>query len=295
MKILEMDHTSSGVQIAAALARDARTAAVVNIAGGTKKSDLYTVVFTDANARLAALGSDVRLTRSDVKKAVIATIYGGTYRNAYEAFFAATGIVFSGESSPLYRALKDAVEDAMSGVVAVQRYVAELIRAIAADGNDSMTVRLAHGGLMTYRLQDTEAKGFGVKCEYVARDSTERVFAERLDFLSGDADVSGTAKSVTAGLIQSFDASMLAAVEAKLLTSGVRFLAKHDAYLIDESDFVALRSIVRETFFDFFSDDCLTAFRDDLAERYGLDLPLFDRFGSYDVSAVLASDFLISE
>jgi len=296
MNIIEMDHTSSGVQIAAALSRDDRTASVVNINGGDKQTDMYAVVYKNANARLAAAGSKIRLGRSDVKTAVIATIYGGTKRNSDTAFAEITGLQKTTANAHLFACLSDAIAYEMSGVVTVQRYIRKLIDAIHAAGHDSVTFTLANGAQSTVRI---DRKTENVRGYRASRKNTrceiEHVYFDAIEYYADGYDVSGAAKTVAARFIQSFDAAMLARTQTQLAGAGVSFLAKHDAYLIDESDFETLRGIVQRVFFEFFSVDRLAAFRSDLVDRYGIDFAHFDAYGSYDVESVLSSKFLLSE
>ena len=296
MNIIEMDHTSSGVQIAAALSRDDRTASVVNINGGDKQTDMYAVVYKNANARLVAAGSKIRLGRSDVKTAVIATIYGGTKRNSDTAFAEITGLQKTTANAHLFACLSDAIAYEMSGVVTVQRYIRKLIDAIHAAGHDSVTFTLANGAQSTVRI---DRKTENVRGYDYSRKNTrceiERAYFDKIEHYADGYDVSGAAKTVAARFIQSFDAAMLARTQTQLAGAGVSFLAKHDAYLIDESDFETLRGIVQRVFFEFFSVDRLAAFRSDLVDRYGIDFAHFDAYGSYDVESVLSSKFLLSE
>jgi DNA-directed RNA polymerase len=296
MAFIELDHTSSGVQIAAALARDARTAAIVNIAGGTRKSDLYSVVFAGANDRLARLGSDIRLTRADVKRAVIARVYGGGFGTSDDAFAKATGLALSDETRSLFRALSDAIRDEMSGVVTVQRYFAYIVRKLAAAGHDSISLTLANESVYVCQFAP-EVKTLPMfDVSYIHDDNTERKAQfVGVEYRTGELDLSATAKSVCASFIQSFDAMLLARVQVRLYESGIRFFAKHDAYLIDASDRAALTRFVQEEFFALFTPDWLGRTRRDLSERYGIEFDSFAAYGDYDVSAVLSSDFLISE
>jgi len=297
MNIIEMDHTSSGVQIAAALSRDDRTASVVNINGGDKQTDMYAVVYKNANARLAAAGSKIRLGRSDVKTAVIATIYGGTKRNSDTAFAEITGLQKTTANAHLFACLSDAIAYEMSGVVTVQRYIRKLIDAIHAAGHDSVTFTLANGAQSTVRIDRKTNVLRGKRVRYTASfgDVIDTDFDRGIEYYADGYDVSGAAKTVAARFIQSFDAAMLACTQTQLAGAGVSFLAKHDAYLIDESDFETLRGIVQRVFFEFFSVDRLAAFRSDLVDRYGIDFAHFDAYGSYDVESVLSSKFLLSE
>jgi hypothetical protein len=291
MNFIELDHTSSGVQVAAALARDSRTATAVNLNGGSSKNDLYTVVMSDANARLAALGSKIVLTRRDVKTAVIARVYGGKRGTSDAAFAAATGLKLTPETKPMFACLNDAIVSEMSGVVTVQRYVARLLKMIAESGSDSVTLTLASGAVETFRFPDAEKTVHDVNLHF----GGEHGRVDELPYLTGELDVGAAARTVVAAFVQSFDALILAMTQVRLAERGVYFLSKHDAYLIAESDGDVLREIVKNVMFDVFSVDRLETMRAELSDRYGLDLPRFDGYGDWDVAAILKSDFLISE
>ena len=291
---IELDHTSSGVQIAAALARDAGTASIVNINGGDAKSDLYTEVFQTANRGFESIGSDVRLNRADVKRAVISVIYGGTHSTIYGSFKAATGLGFDGNED-LYRIFKTAIDDRLSGVVTIQRYFEHVAQSVHKAGHDAIEIRVANGALfrVPFRTGEGAVDKFDVK--YISAKGAERITLEALPFDNGRINVRGTAKTLVAGFIQSFDAEILARVQQRLAEAGIRFLSKHDAYLIDSSRHNDLTEIVKGVFFETFSDDHIEALRLDVQNRYGIELERFGHYGNYDVAAVLGSDYLVSE
>jgi len=173
MSYIELDHTSSGVQIAAALARDESSATIVNINGGSAKRDIYNEVVAASNKGFEALGSPVRLTRADVKKAVIATIYGGTHKTVYEAFQVATGLGFKGNEE-VYRVFKAAIDDKLKGVVTVQRYFEYIAKEVHATGASGVTIALASGAEFYVRFRNRERTRRRVRSGLRRRSSRPR-------------------------------------------------------------------------------------------------------------------------
>lgn len=295
MHIVEYDHTSSGVQIAAALAKDEKTASVVNINGGAVKRDLYTEVFKATNQKLKALGSDIKLTRKDVKKAVIATIYGGKHKTVYGAFEVATGLSLNEQTKPLFQAFAETIKEQLSGVVTVQKYFERIAKSVHETGSESVAITLPNGALFEVFFKEGEAKAsetVGYTPDFKAGSLEVKA---QYEYKTGKDNVTGTAKTLVAGFVQSFDAYLLARVQIELSKAGIAFHAKHDAYLISEQDVPALVAIVKQVFFETFQTDYLTVLRNEIEARYGVDVGAFSGFGSYSVSAVLESDFLISQ
>ena len=288
--LVQLDHTSSGVQIAAALARHATTAAAVNIAGGESKSDLYTNVASAANASLQQLGSAIVLKRADVKKAVIAKVYGGTHKTIYQAFAEATGLSYSAETAPLFGTLKDAIDDQMSGVVTVQKWFLQIVKALHASGASEITITLPHGGKLTVPF----AYGEAVLPRVQTKVEGEVLTAANVPYSTGVVNVSGTAKSLVAQYIQSFDATLLARSAVRLKAAGVWFLAKHDAYLVKKGTEAAVLPIVQQVFFELFSVNHLDNLHAEILATYGVDVGRFNAYGDYDVAQVLKSKFIIA-
>jgi DNA-directed RNA polymerase len=288
--LVQLDHTSSGVQIAAALAKHSTTAAAVNIAGGESKSDLYTNVASAANASLQLLGSPIVLKRADVKKAVIAKVYGGTHKTIYQAFAEATGLSHSAETAPLFATLKDAIDDQMSGVVTVQKWFKQIVEALHASGASEITITLPHGGKLTVPF----AYGEAVLPMFVAKVDGETLHAVNVSYSTGVVNVSGTAKSLVAQYIQSFDATLLAMTQIGLDDAGIWFLTKHDAYLVEKEDEAAVLPIVQQAFFGLFSINHLDNLHAEILATYGVDVGRFNAYGDYDVAQVLKSKFIIA-
>jgi len=294
MSYIELDHTSSGVQIAAALARDESSATIVNINGGSAKRDIYNEVVAASNKGFKALGSPVRLTRADVKKAVIATIYGGTHKTVYEAFQVATGLGFKGNEE-VYRVFKAAIDDKLKGVVTVQRYFEYIAKEVHATGASGVTLALASGAEFYVRFRSGEGVISKSDVSYTNGKGESRAFITDVTYNNGKDNVIGTAKELVAGFVQAFDAEVLARVQVRLAEAGIRFFSKHDAYLIEERHRDELTEIVKRVFFEVFSVDHLAALREDVQARYGIELEPFDAYGRYDVTAVLGSNYLVSQ
>jgi len=294
MSYIELDHTSSGVQIAAALARDESSATIVNINGGSAKRDIYNEVVAASNKGFKALGSAVRLTRADVKKAVIATIYGGTHKTVYEAFQVATGLGFKGNEE-VYRVFKAAIDDKLKGVVTVQRYFEYLAKEVHATGASGVTVTIANGSSFYVRFREGEGVLQDLGIKYVNSKGEQRGKVNDVAYNNGKDNVIGTAKELVAGFVQAFDAEILARAQVRLAEAGIRFFSKHDAYLIEERHRDELTEIVKRVFLEIFSVDHLAALREDVQARYGIEIEPFDAYGRYDVTAVLGSNYLVSQ
>ena len=290
---IELDHTSSGVQIAAALARDAGVAASVNIVSGDKKGDLYAIVARKSNKALKAAGIDFpALDRKSVKTSVISKIYGASHDSVYKGLEAATGIS-SADSNGAYKIVHDVIKGELGAIVAIENYFQQVVKTLADAGHTSVAVTLPSGVLFTVDFSDKEKVVDDFDVHYYENGHD---FHSKVSGLSvkGDLNVSAAGRELTAGYIQSLDAYILASVQVKLAAAGIVFLAKHDAYIVDEADADALLGIVKECFFDIFKDDLLAALHAELTAKYGDIFEAFDSYGTYDVADVLAADFIIA-
>ena len=291
MAMIELDHTSSGAQICAALVRDDEFAALVNLKAGRKKADLYAAVASEANAEFAALGSSAEpLNRSDVKTAVIAAIYGGTHITASDSLTAATGLKQS-ENKAEHSAFWKAIKSKMKPVMAVESYIKALVEAVS-ESHDSFELPLASGGSVTFYPK--------------AKETVKKKCLHRSNFLTGEklnskweveepAEAKVAVKSVTASYVQGYDALILAKVQARLVDAGIPFLAKHDAYLVDEADAEALMTIVKDVMVELFSGYPLNDLKEALEAKYEMELPAFEAYGSFDPASILDSNFVIAE
>lgn len=300
-KYIELDHTSSGVQIAAALTCNLPTALATNIAGthGKKPTDLYTLVVNDANAALDELGffadgKQEKLERADVKRAVIAMVYGGGLQgNADEAFYTKYGQEIT-EVEHL-EALRQAITHHMEAVMNVQRYMYHIVRAVADAGYNSVRIPIGNGSTFSevigeFKREQDFKLAFNHNCE------EKRAHLRGVLVPHDSNDKGKAARSLTAAFIQSIDAALLAATQKRLSSLSVPYYSKHDAYLIEECHRAVLTKATQESFFEVMSEGWLDKLRDFITAHYPeADVYSFDKYGDYDLNLVFQSEHMISE
>ena len=313
--LVERDATSSGVQIAAALTRNAEMAKSVNLIRSDSKQDVYQIVADRTNAEFAALGLDWTLDRNDVKKATIATIYGGTHRTAYKELALAVGVGYS--SNPdAFRAFWGVLKDVMAGVIQVERYFRIILRHIEERGYEVMELPLPTGGTAVFRAK-YPLKNIDGSVRIRKSRSKEQLRAQLREAPESKKDSIAKSsyaasyrlampyrpkrfapKSVTASYIQGYDAAILATVQLRLAEQGVYPLCKHDAFLLDQSHEDLLIRTFREAMYDLFKGHPLDDLRDRLQERYDIELPTFDEiygYGDFDPNELLKATHLVAE
>ena len=291
---IELDHTSSGVQIAAALTRDAEMAAVVNLVQASEKSDLYTIICEEVNAKFEALNSEVKLSRPDVKAAVIAKVYAATHLNDRAEL--AQVIPYTEKEKPeLYAAFSLVLKEKMAAVVKVQKYFAYLARQLDKLNLDSVTFPVADKSLVTVKPQPLKPK------YQTERAMVYQPYCEAVDTLiQVEVKTSAmklNAKSMVAKFIQSFDAYILAQVKVRLVEASIPVYAKHDAYLVPPQHKEELVAITQQVMFETFSCSPIDELTEYLQDTYQIELESFDSmfaYGEYDVQQVLAAEFLIA-
>ena len=289
MNYIEMDHTSSGVQIAAAMARDSEAAQAVNLMSSKKKADIYKSVALKANAAFKALGLDLTLNRSDVKKSVIARVYGGGHKTAYHGLAEATGLNPS-EHPAAFKAFNEAVKEVMAGVVKVQAYFTYLAKAVQAAGNSSFALTLPSGVVYEVSFSEKEIEVNSL----VLNDSDDVTRVDGLAYPSEKMDVGTAARQMVAGYVQGLDSHLLAQVQAALAEAGIPFMCKHDAYLIPDVHAPFLHDAVKKAFYETFSADLLADVLAEVVCVYGLDVAPFSDYGTFSVSDVLNADFILA-
>ena len=247
-QLIERDATSSGVQIASALSRNAEMAAVVNLLPSNEQRDIYKVVAEMTNRKWAELGFDQRLVRGDTKRATIAIVYGGSHKTAYESLAETIGLSFN-QAPDVFRAFWQSLSETMTGVMQVEKYITKLCNIIQQSGVHRLEFPVPTGGVCVFEAVHPTVRVRGqVK---VAKARTDEEAAAEVDRSRDEikdrvADSSMVTtyethlpagvkqfpgKSVTAAYIQGFDAAVLATTQLKLFEAGVQAWCKHDACL----------------------------------------------------------------
>ena len=314
-KFIELDHTSSGAQIAAALTRDAEMAAMVNLTASDEQADLYTIILKDTNKAFAKMGIDWKLDRDAVKPAVIATIYGGGHSPIYEALDSATGARFK-DSPEAYRAFLEIISNRMASLRMIEKYISYILKEMTKSGITDFELPLAGGASLRIDQKETEEtigeyRPRGIKPYKTIRKACQPSRNEREELrkaaeAKGDkheAHLPLTApkmafepKSVTAKVIQGFDAHLLASAKIKLAKRGIRTYAKHDAYLVPAEAQATLLEVVKATFLETFEDDHLGNLAKHLNEAHNLNLETFESFSGYGTwtpEEILDANFII--
>ena len=313
-QLIERDATSSGVQIASALSRNAEMAAVVNLLPSNEQRDIYKVVAEMTNRKWAELGFDQRLVRGDTKRATIAIVYGGSHKTAYESLAETIGLSFN-QAPDVFRAFWQSLSETMTGVMQVEKYITKLCNIIQQSGVHRLEFPVPTGGVCVFEAAHPTVRVRGqVK---VAKARTDEEAAAEVDRSRDEikdrvADSSMVTtyethlpagvkqfpgKSVTAAYIQGFDAAVLATTQLKLFEAGVQAWCKHDAFLVDPADERTLIKCFRESMVELFDGYPLDDLRDQLSARYSVELPSFDDiygYGDFDPRDMLGAQYLIA-
>jgi DNA-directed RNA polymerase len=298
MKI-ELDNTSSGLQIAAALTKDNDSAVLANLYYSEGKKDIYKSVLKTFYKSAAFKSSGVSKSdfcRDDVKPAVIAKIYGGGEKPVNDALAAALP---GCEDKALFEALNDAVNGTIPALPALFAHFEAVVAALDAAGYTAVTFTSAAGTVTTINFDEKETyKAYDsdkTKTFVLANSDIANTSYGSGIYYASEVDVSSTAKSLAATVIQGLDALLLMKTGLKLFAAGIDYLPKHDAYIIDAENAEFLKTSAAEAFYEIFSNDILGDFDAELAANYpNADLPVFETNGVFEIEAVKNANFMLA-
>jgi len=288
--MIELDHTSSGAQIAAALAKDQQTAINTNLTKANTQADLYTIIAKAANKELKAQGFSLKLERGQIKKAIIAKIYGGTKKSTTASFTEGTGLD-SKQHAQEITILEDAINANMAGLATLMGWLTKIAKEVYKKGFPGITITMPHGGAFTadFKNQQGFADEFTIHLPKNQDNYVKGIF-----YWGKDPAPTKTAKTLMAGFIQGLDAYILAKTQEQLAEQGIFFLAKHDAYLIRQEDAPALLKITQQVFWEIFQEDHLANLHAELKAKYGIETPAFSSQGTYDLNEVLQANYMLA-
>lgn len=241
-----VDATCSGLQILAGLARDQSTAQLVNVLPADCPSDAYKVVAEAAKPKLpehlAAL-----LDRKVTKRTVMTIPYNATKHSnrAYirEALKEKGAEFTPDELTLIVNAVREAMYEVVPGPMRVMDWIKQEVGAAFKRGVD--------------RLQWVTPSGFVVK-QNRRKYSYKRVELEilgtckiKLEDSPEGPDVNGHKSSTAPNLIHSIDSSIL---HRAFLKFNAPFTVIHDSVLCRATDMGELNRVVRETYYDIFSE-----------------------------------------
>jgi DNA-directed RNA polymerase len=276
---IAVDATCSGLQILAGLAKDHSTAQLVNVLPGDEPQDAYKVVAEAAKPklpeRLAAL-----LDRKVTKRTVMTIPYNATKHSNRQYIRDALkekGAEFTPEDLTLIvNAVREAMYEVVPGPMRVMDWIKEEVSAAFKRGAD--------------HLQWETPSGFVVKQNrrkrVIERINLQILGRCQIHLTTGleGPDVNGHRSSTAPNLIHSLDASIL---HLAFLKFNAPFTVIHDSVLCRATDMCELNRVVRETYYDLFTN---SNFLQDFADSIGSETkpPII---GGLDLESVLESTY----
>ena len=249
------DATCSGLQILAGLARDRKTAQLVNVLPSDKPQDAYKVVADTAKPHIPEYLHNV-WNRSKVKRTVMTIPYNAkpfSNRSYIRDALKEDGIEIEKDDLTLtVKAVRDAMHQIVPGPMAVMSWIEkEVSKQFKDNPNLTLTWTTPSGFVVNQRIQKKKVERLQLQllgsCEI--RVATDDINA---------ADMSRHKAATAPNLIHSLDATLLH-------FSALKFCGPialiHDSVLCRATDMTALSSIVRETYMELFAKrDYLTEF-----------------------------------
>jgi len=248
------DATCSGLQILAGLARDKRTAQLVNVLPAERPQDAYKVV---AEVSKRNIPDRIRgiWDRKCVKRTVMTIPYNAKpfSNRAYirDALKEKDIEIDKDELTQTVQAVRMAMDNVVPGPMSVMKWIEEEVAKAITRGMDEIGWVTPSGFIVHQRIMKKEVERLQLqllgKCEVqVATDDTNEVDRARH-------------KAATApNLIHSLDASLLH-LSVQRFDSPIALI--HDSVLCRATDMSLLSTIVRETYMDLFAkQDYLTDF-----------------------------------
>ena len=258
------DATCSGLQILAGLAKDASTAALVNVLPGDRPSDAYKAVAEAAKPHCPE-SVQPHLDRKVVKRVVMTVPYNAktkSNRDYIKLGLKEKGVEISNEDlTATVKAVREAMQRIVPGPLAVMDWINSEVRAYFKQGHDQLQWTTPSGfvvnqTLMKPNIQLTRTKLFGTAAT-IKYDDGE----------GAEVDKNHHANATAPNLIHSLDASLLH-------LSVTRFDAPigviHDSVLCRATDMSILSELLRETYMFLFAEN---NFLQDFAEQIGTSNP----------------------
>ena len=247
------DATCSGLQILALLAKDKKTATLVNVVASDRPQDAYKVVAEVAKWNCPAHIQKV-MDRKTVKRTVMTVPYNAKpYSNRSYIRDALSDIGVDIDKDDLtitVKAVRDAMHKVVPGPMKVMKWIEDEVSKAITRGLTELEWVTPSGFVVNQKIMKKEVKTMQLQllglCKIsVATDDSDEVDRARH-------------KAATApNLIHSLDASLLH-------LSATRFAAPialiHDSVLCRATDMSILSSLVRETYMDIAKQDYLTDF-----------------------------------
>ena len=249
-----VDATCSGLQILAGLARDASTAALVNVLPSDKPQDAYKVIAEQAKPNVPEC-IQPHMDRKTTKRTVMTVPYNAkpfSNRGYIREALKEKGVeVDKDDLTATVKAVRDAMNVIVPGPMKVMKWIESEVAAAIDRGASELQWVTPSGFVVTQKLMKKKTQE--IELQLLGRCKI-KVATE-----DGDKVDRAHHKNATApNLIHSLDASLLH-------LSALRFNAPisliHDSVLCRATDMSVLSTIVRETYMHLFAEhDYLTTF-----------------------------------
>ena len=254
------DATCSGLQILAGLARDRKTAQLVNVLPSDRPQDAYEVVAEASKPNIPPSLHKV-WDRKCVKRTVMTIPYNAKpfSNRSYirDALKEKDLDVDKDDLTQTVQAVRDAMHRVVPGPMSVMKWIEVEVAKLIKSGKDQLSWETPSGFIVVQKLMKHETQTIRLqllgRCELEIAKDTDEVSISRH-------------KAATApNLIHSLDASLLHLSVARF---DAPIALIHDSVLCRATDMSMLSSIVRETYMDLFAKhDYLNTF----AQQIGAD------------------------
>ena len=241
-----IDATCSGLQILAGLARDQSTAKLVNVFPSEQPQDAYKVVAERAKPKLPSHLAAL-LDRKVTKRTVMTIPYNATQHSnrAYirEALKEKGAEFTPDELTQIVSAVREAMYEVVPGPMQVMDWIKKEVGAAFKRGVDHLAWETPSGFIVKQNRRKRETKR--VKLQVLGECQVKLTTG-----FSGP-DVAGHKSSTAPNLIHSIDASIL---HRAFLKFNAPFTVIHDSVLCRATDMGVLNRVVRETYYEIFSE-----------------------------------------
>ncbi len=248
------DATCSGLQILAGLARDKKTAQLVNVLPSERPQDAYQVVAEVAKWNCPDTIKD-KIDRKCVKRTVMTIPYNAkpySNRSYIKDAFGDKGIEIDKDDLTMtVKAVRDAMSRVVPGPMAVMKWIEDEVAKAIKRGAKELTWTTPSGFVVVQRIMKRKVETIELKllgrCQMrVATDET------------GEVDRNRHKAATAPNLIHSLDSSLLHLSVDKF---DLPIALIHDSVLCRATDMTHLSHVVREVYMHLFAEnDYLTEF-----------------------------------
>ena len=236
----------------------------------------------------AALEWRGKTSRKLVKRGAMTWGYGVT-KQGIMAQLITDGFLDDTEGSMAINAayMRDEIYDAVNNTVVMAREIMEWLQEVAGIAHD-----------LGQCIRWTNPAGMHIHPEYLKNKQKEiRVATGRYRFYVHDLKEREMVRKrqingIAPNFVHAIDAAHMARVIIRLKEEGVKCMRMtHDEYSVHFCHIPLLHRIVREEFVKIHSRNLLQDFKDQIEEQLGVELPMYPKQGTFDVSRVLKSTY----